>query len=38
MVDGIKGAALWCVEQLGTPRVRCDEHNGKFFLSYETKV
>jgi hypothetical protein len=24
--------------QLGTPRVRCDEHNGKFSLSYETKV
>jgi hypothetical protein len=28
----------WCVDQLGTPRVRCDEHNGKFSLSYETKV
>jgi hypothetical protein len=25
-------------DQLGTPRVRCDEHNDKFFLSYETKV
>jgi hypothetical protein len=28
----------WCVDQLGTPRVSCDEHNGKFSLSYETKV
>jgi hypothetical protein len=25
-------------DKLGTPRVRCDEHNGKFSLSYETKV
>jgi hypothetical protein len=25
-------------DQLGTPKVRCDEHNGKFSLSYETKV
>jgi hypothetical protein len=29
---------VWCVEQLGTPRLRCDEHNSKFSLSYETKV
>jgi hypothetical protein len=25
-------------DQLGTPRVRCDEHNGKFSLSYEIEV
>jgi hypothetical protein len=25
-------------DQLGTPRVRCDEHNGKFSLGYENKV
>jgi hypothetical protein len=25
-------------DQLETPRGRCDEHNGKFSLSYETKV
>jgi hypothetical protein len=24
--------------QLGTPRLRCDEHSSKFSLSYETKV
>jgi hypothetical protein len=33
-------ATLWCVvdDQLGTPRGRCDVHNGKFSLSYKTKV
>jgi hypothetical protein len=30
------GAVL--TDQLGTPRGRCDEHNSKFSLSYETKV
>jgi hypothetical protein len=32
--------ASWCVvnDQLGTPRGRCDEHSGKFSLSYDTKV
>jgi hypothetical protein len=25
-------------DQLGTPRGRCDKHNSKFSLSYETKV
>jgi hypothetical protein len=32
----VDGAVL--TDQLGTPRERCDEHNSKFSLSYETKV
>jgi hypothetical protein len=37
-VEGGETGGNWCVDQLGTPRVRCDKHNGKFSLSYETKI
>jgi hypothetical protein len=33
LVDGVV-----LTDQLGTPRGRCDDHNSKFSLSYETKV
>jgi hypothetical protein len=32
------GMMRWLMNQLGTPRGGCEEHNSKFFLSYETKV
>jgi hypothetical protein len=36
ILEAADGAVL--TDQLGTPKGRCDEHNGKFFPQYETKV